>query len=226
MANKKNKKQPQGNIEFGKRRIKVLLRIMCVLVLMGPLLLFSSALYNFSVKYLPETLIPLFSNYYQFVSEYEVEVIGVGCFFFIWSQLIGLFEQRVAKRRISKIKTLNDIKKMDWRSFEEILADYYTMKGYRTTLVGGSGGDGGLDVVIRKGGKTYIVQAKHYKNNVGVPIVREMYGVMYHYKATGVIIITSSGFTKEAKEFAKGKRIELVTGDDLFVMFRNLLNGK
>lgn len=137
---------------------------------------------------------------------------------------LGYNERKAAQRRIDSIDSMKRLEAMSWREFEEILADYYLLKGYRVTLAGGGGGggDGGIDLIIRKGFKKIIVQAKHYKNNVGVSIVREMFGVMHHQKANGVIICTSAGFSAEAKEFAIKKPVYLVHGEQLLGMFMSV----
>ena len=58
-----------------------------------------------------------------------------------------------------------------------------------------------------------LVQCKHWKTRkVGVKVVRELYGVMAASGAAKGIIVTYGDFTREAKDFAAGKPIELVYG--------------
>lgn len=117
-----------------------------------------------------------------------------------------------SSRLMSKISTQNSFSSIDWRDFEKLAGDYYKSKGYSVTLFGGTGGDGGIDLLLKKSFKKYIVQCKHWKGSVGVSVVREMYGVMHAEKANGVIIVCSNRFTKEAIAFAKGKPIRLIDG--------------
>ena len=213
------------NIELGKRRVKRPLQIvgaaglLCTLGsftsfnnLIAPLLIdlsFSQGLFNLMIG-LEEMIGP-------------IRVLWVFLFgaLFLSGWAIGYKERKEAQARIDAINSMKDLQNMDWRQFEEILADYYLLRNYRVTLVGGSGGggDGGIDLIIRKGVKKYIVQAKHYKNNVGVSIVREMYGVMHDQKAQGVIICTTADFTADGYAFANKKPIFLVGGEALFSMF-------
>lgn len=125
---------------------------------------------------------------------------------------------RMAKRA-RKRATLRRLNAMDWREFEEWLAVLFAGAGYSTELFGGSGGgDGGIDLMLRKNGQTLVVQAKRYRGNVGAPVIREMVGVQTHLGADGIIVATTAGFTKEAKAFALGKPITLLDGAALVAM--------
>lgn len=79
--------------------------------------------------------------------------------------------------------------------------------------------DGGIDIIAVSSqpltqGK-YIVQCKNWRKPVGEPIVRDLYGVVASDNTVKGILISSSGFTASAVSFAKGKRLELIDGDQL-----------
>lgn len=79
--------------------------------------------------------------------------------------------------------------------------------------------DGGIDIVAIHSqpilaGK-YIIQCKDWKSKVGVTVVRELYGVVSAENVNKGILITSSMFTKGAEEFAQGKPLELIDGEQL-----------
>jgi HJR/Mrr/RecB family endonuclease len=80
-------------------------------------------------------------------------------------------------------------------------------------------GDGGIDIIAHSPepitGGLYVVQCKRYSSNVGEPVVRDLYGVVNHVNASKGVLITNSNFTRQAKEFAEGKPIELVNGNAL-----------
>ncbi len=64
---------------------------------------------------------------------------------------------------------------MSWQQFELLVGEAFRLQGYQVTETGG----GGIDLVLRKGGEKYLVQCKQWKSfSVGVPVVRELYGVM------------------------------------------------
>jgi restriction system protein len=108
------------------------------------------------------------------------------------------------------------LKYIDWREFEELVGEAYRRQGYSVTETGGGGADGGVDLILRKKGEHLLVQCKHWKlEKIGVKVVRELYGVVAAKGATGGIVICSGTFTKEARDFARGKPIELIEGSAL-----------
>src|SRR5438552_3429312 len=79
--------------------------------------------------------------------------------------------------------------------------------------------DGGVDAVVfdkrpLMGGKV-VIQAKRYKNTVGVAAVRELYGAMTNERANKAILVTTSSYGPDAYQFASDKPIELVDGGGL-----------
>ena len=84
--------------------------------------------------------------------------------------------------------------------------------------------DGGVDCVAFDprpilGGKV-VVQAKRYKNTVGVSAVRDLFGTMMNEGASKGILLTTSGYGKAAYEFANGKPIELLDGSNLLYLLK------
>ena len=153
-------------------------------------------------------------------------LVSIAVFLLIWSKYCNRGHIYKASKRVEKIIDINKLRSLDWRQFEEILADYFTMRGYHVELGVGDAADGGIDILLRKDGKKIIVQAKHYRNQVGVAIVREMYGAMIHHNADEVLICTTSFFTQHAKEFAKDKPIQLIHGHKIVNMFNTALKER
>ena len=82
--------------------------------------------------------------------------------------------------------------------------------------------DGGVDCVAFDprpifGGKV-VIQAKRYKNTVGVSAVRDLFGTLQNEGASKGILVTTSGFGKASFEFAEGKPIELLSGSNLLFL--------
>ena len=108
-----------------------------------------------------------------------------------------------------------------WKEFELLVGEAFRLKGYQVTEYGGSGPDGGVDLVLRKGSEKYLVQCKQWKAfSVGVNIVRELYGVMAASGAAGGFVVTSGRFTKEASAFANGRNVKLLDGPRLHEMIK------
>jgi restriction system protein len=102
-----------------------------------------------------------------------------------------------------------------------LVGEAFKLQGYQVFETGGGGADGGVDLVLRKGGEKFLVQCKQWKAlKVGVTIVRELYGVMAANGAVGGFVVTSGNFTEEAKSFASGRNVSLIDGPVLFKMIK------
>lgn len=105
---------------------------------------------------------------------------------------------------------------LSWREFEILVGEAFRLRGFRVAENGGAGPDGGVDLVLKKGAETFLVQCKQWRAlKVGVDIVRELYGVMAARGAAGGFVVTSGRFTDDARRFAEGRNVKLVDGDAL-----------
>ena len=102
--------------------------------------------------------------------------------------------------------------------FENFLCNLFKLLGFESKLTR-STRDGGIDVVAYDprpivGGKV-VIQAKRYKNVVGVAAVRDLYGTMINEGANKGILVTTSHYGPAAYDFSKDKPIELIDGGGL-----------
>jgi len=105
--------------------------------------------------------------------------------------------------------------------FENLITNLFEKMGLETKLTQASR-DGGVDCVAYDprpifGGKV-VIQAKRYKNTVGVSAVRDLFGTMQNEGASKGILVTTSGYGKAAFEFAEGKPMELLSGSNLLYL--------
>lgn len=108
------------------------------------------------------------------------------------------------------------VRGLSWRDFERLVGEAFRQRGYSVAERGGSGADGGVDLVLTRDRERYLVQCKHWRaSNVGVPVVRELYGAMAAEGAVGGFVVTAGRFTAEAKAFASGRNVELIDGGEL-----------
>ncbi len=115
-------------------------------------------------------------------------------------------EKRNAKER-ERWKQKDYWYNLDPFKFEEKIGELFRNLGYNVTVTKKSG-DGGIDVLIKKGHTTIGVQCKRYKDKVGAKEVRELWAVKDYFKLNGkvqkidrVIMIALSGVSKPAYEF-------------------------
>ena len=107
------------------------------------------------------------------------------------------------------------------RDFESLITNLFEKMGLETRQTQASR-DGGVDCVAYDprpifGGKV-VIQAKRYKNTVGVSAVRDLYGTMQNEGASKGILVTTSGYGKSSFEFADGKPLELLSGSNLLYL--------
>ena len=120
---------------------------------------------------------------------------------------------------------LEQVKNVPPRVFERIVVDLLVRMGY-----GGSGedagkvigqvGDEGIDGMIKEdklGLDVIHIQAKRWENVVGRPVVQTFVGALQGQKARKGILITTSGFTKDAVDYASKieTRVILIDGVQL-----------
>ena len=110
---------------------------------------------------------------------------------------------------------------LDWMDFEylvkQLIESYFSDKAEAQSFQASR--DRGVDAVIYDphpitGGKT-VLQAKRYTNTVDAAAVRDLYGTVTHEGANSGLLITTSKFGSDAREWAKGKPLKLVDGDML-----------
>jgi restriction system protein len=88
-------------------------------------------------------------------------------------------------------------------------------------LVTGQSGDGGLDGIIREdklGLDIVGVQAKRWEGTVSRPTVQQFVGALDMVKAKKGVILTTSGFSREARDFValiEAKKVVLIDGPRL-----------
>ena len=109
--------------------------------------------------------------------------------------------------------------------FERLVVDLLQAMGYggassASGQVTGRSGDGGIDGIItedRLGLDAVYLQAKRWQANVGRPTVQEFAGAMQGHKADKGVIITTSEFTAEARDYVRtiSTRIVLIGGAQL-----------
>jgi restriction system protein len=107
------------------------------------------------------------------------------------------------------------------RDFESLITNLFEKMGLETRQTQPSR-DGGVDCVAYDprpifGGKV-VIQAKRYKNTVGVSAVRDLFGTLQNEGASKGILVTTSGYGKASFEFAEGKPLELLSGTHLLYL--------
>ena len=136
--------------------------------------------------------------------------------------LLAAFISWMGKRRRAKLLIEAEkrtgtapLQQLTWREFEQVVGAHFERLGYSVSFTP-DGADGGVDVVARKGSETFPIQCKQWRaTQVGVSVVRELFGVMVARGATAAFVVSIGPFTADARAFAEGRNIELVDANAL-----------
>ena len=117
------------------------------------------------------------------------------------------------------------IKKCSPAFFERLVVELLFAMGYGGTLQDagkavGKSGDGGIDGIIKEdrlGLDVIYLQAKRWEGNVSRPEIQKFAGALLGNQARKGVFITTSDFTKEAKDYVKtiSSNIILINGEEL-----------
>jgi restriction system protein len=164
---------------------------------------------------------PVVGSFFQSVSKFAPFVAAL---FLLAAAMAAVKAWRKGKL-LDRQTGAHSIRSLSWRAFENLVGEMYRRQGYTIVETGG-GADGGVDLILKKGGEKILVQCKQWKmTKVGVKVVRELYGVMTADGASQGIVLSSGDFTQEAKDFAKGKPLDLVPGTQLARMIAKVKKG-
>lgn len=147
--------------------------------------------------------------------------------FLLAGGLLGAAMSWVGRRRRHRLldaqQGLDNIAALGWRQFEQLVGEAFRRQGYAVEEHGLAGADGGIDLFLRKDGRRVLVQCKQWRRRqVPVNVAREMYGLLAHHRADSVKIACVGTFTRDAARFAEGKPIELIGGEELMRMIREV----
>lgn len=120
------------------------------------------------------------------------------------------------RRLLDRQRNIDGLRSMSWQQFEQLVGEFFRRQGFQVVETGQGGKDGGVDLMLRRGQERVIVQCKQWKSaNVGVSVVREMFGLQNHFRVQRVKIVSCGRFTRDAWQFAQGKPIDLIDGEKL-----------
>ena len=128
--------------------------------------------------------------------------------------LIGLIASFVIYRfirnqRIRRSFTIADIDAMDGVKFEYYLADVLRKRGYKDVKVTEKY-DLGIDIIAKRDGVKWGIQAKRYNSMVKVAAVRQAYTALSHYGCDRAMVVSNSTYSRPAQTLAQETKTVLV----------------
>ena len=103
--------------------------------------------------------------------------------------------------------------------FEDFLKDLFVSFGYSHEDLPYSN-DYGADLIIRKGFRRIVIQAKNYQGTVGNKAVQEVISAKIYYKCDTAMVITNSFYTTNAIKTALASGVILIDRNGLEKILR------
>lgn len=134
-------------------------------------------------------------------------------------ELFGLFGLK-PPRKVAEDEAKRDWQKIDGVGFERLVAKLYEAMGYVSQVTRMSR-DGGIDIECWRqqatGVERIMVQCKHWPDGlVGESPVRDLYGALSaRQEMHRAELVTTGRISRDARQWAHGKRIRLVDGVEL-----------
>jgi restriction system protein len=127
---------------------------------------------------------------------------------------VGRFTYDIWRNRRLAGSGIEEIDRMDGRTFERYLRAVFARKGFAVELTRYVG-DYGTDLVLRRGETKTVVQAKRAKSRVGIKAVQEAAAAKGYYGCEDAMVVTNSAFTHQARELAACNGIRLWGREEL-----------
>jgi len=124
---------------------------------------------------------------------------------------------------VSKTLSLELLRQIDWKNFEEVCAEYLRLMGF-VAKTQSHGPDGGVDITLSMPDAPEkvvgLVQCKQWAGQVGPKVVRELLGVMTDARVKEGMFITTSTFNADAQAFAAANGIDAIDGERLLHLMK------
>ena len=138
-------------------------------------------------------------------------------------------DKRLVESRevLAEMSSATNLAMMDWEDFEHLVRELFEqvfVKEGGEVRVTQASRDGGVDAIAFdpdpiRGGK-FVIQAKRYNIVVPVSAVRDLYGTMIAEGAVKGILVTTSYYGNDSREFVKDKPLTLIDGSNLVYLFQ------
>jgi hypothetical protein len=149
-----------------------------------------------------------------FVAANVMGVSFAGCVGMGW-----LILQVQARNRSHLLEWTSDLRLLNAAEFEWLVGELFRREGWTVDETGSQDGpDGNIDLRLRKGGESRIVQCKRWTAwQVGVDEVRAFAGTLAREQlpTNAGVFVTLSSFTGQARDEALALSLSLVEGPDL-----------
>jgi restriction system protein len=175
-------------------------------------------------------VLPYFENQSALVNEVHVSLAPVFAPVVALALLAPVTFSFLKSSRKKKLHDLREeiksIQELSWKQFSEQVAeaygnmDYFILENDFTT-------DPSVDLVLRKSANLYLLQSRYWRNRkIGLREVRKLYTLMHNKQASGIFLLTTGIFSREARRYAIGRPINLINGIQLVELLDSVKEQK
>jgi len=157
----------------------------------------------------------------EFVASVDIDVSVLP-----YDEIVELIFEQLSLKKAQDLSAGFDVESVpsDGHAFEEWVAEALVGYGWTAKVTRGSG-DQGIDVIAERADKRLGFQCKLYSAPVGNKAVQEAHAGKLFYGLDGVGVISSSGFTRSAKDLALMTGVGLFLHSDIPTLHEKLLLG-
>lgn len=145
------------------------------------------------------------------ISQREKVDIDFECQLWLQNELKNIFREYHKKQKAKPARSAN-VNGLSGVEFETWIAKLLKENGFDDVRGTPATGDQGADLIVKKDGKTIIIQAKRCQGVVSNKAVQEVISAISYYNGDEGWVITNSTFTPSAKALAHKSNIKLIDG--------------
>lgn len=164
----------------------------------------------------------------EFISKIQIGLPSVSrllAFIFTILGFVSLYKKSYVKSLYYYQSSLKDLSDIKWQDFESLISNYFIKTGFivkeRDKLLN----DEFNNLEANKENYKIIINCKFWHiKNLNASLIENIYKEVESEKVDQIYIITLGNFSYRAKEFARGKNIELINGYTL-IEWKNFINN-
>ena len=176
-------------------------------------------------------VIPYFENQGALVNEVQVSlgpafapVVALA----LLAPVTFSFLKSTRKKKLHDLrKEIKLIQEIPWEQLNVHVAEVYGRAGYLIMENDPFTSDPSVDLVMRKSANLYLLQSRYWRNRkLGLREVKNLFSLMHEKQASGVFLLTTGIFNREARRFAVGRPINLVDGIQLVELLDSITKSE
>lgn len=161
--------------------------------------------------------VPFFENQGSLVNDAHVSLgpvfAPVIALAFLAPVTFSFFKSNKQKKLHELREDISEIQELSWPELNDKVAKAYRKAGYMIMDSDPYTSDPSIDLVMRKSANLYLLQSRYWRNRkVSLREVKKLSAIMHEKQASGIFLLTTGIFTKNARRYAIGRPINLIDG--------------